>query len=378
MRGTPKEQAATVEPLIAQEGNTGESMWDLLSEEYMYCVPKRGDIRQAYVLDARPGQVLVDIGAKVSGVVGSRDLEQLEPEILALLVPGAEIPVYIIHVDSEGEAVVSIRMAQAAQDWERAQEYLEKETVFEGEVIGFNRGGALVRFGRIQGFLPASQILSVGRRTEDQDFSNQLQALVGRKLPLKIIEVDSSRRRLILSGRQAKHEWQATQRREFLAKLQEGDVCRGVVSSLCAFGAFVDLGSIDGLVHISELSWKRVQRAEEVLRAGQEVEVYVLSIDREKERIALSMKRLQSDPWVSAEERYQEGQVLEGTITNVLKFGAFAELEPGVEGLIHISELEEAAGESGEPVVQVGDKVPVRVLQVDAPRHRIALSMRDA
>ncbi len=382
MKGTSREETAGREPQpgpMEERGEaSAESMWELLNEQYMYCQPRRGDIRQATVLDVRPDEVIVSIGAKANGVVTLRDLEQLDEETRSLIKPGAELAVCVLHTDYNGEILVSIKMAQSARDWQRAQEYLEQGTIVEGEVIGFNKGGALVRFGHIQGFLPNSQIVSVGRRTPDSEPASHLKELVGQRLPLKVIEVDRNRRRLILSERQARREWQSAQRRQLIAALQEGDVRHGVVSSLCDFGAFVDLGGVDGLVHISEISWERVQDPGQVLHMGQEVDVCVLSVDRGKERVSLSMKRLQPDPWSAAIQKYHEGQLVEGVITNVLHFGAFAQLEPGIEGLIHISELgAEPTGEL-EGVVKVGDRLQLRVLQVDVARHRISLSARQA
>ena len=375
-RGKTAGRGPWQEPAGEQGETPAENMWELLNEEYMYCQPRRGDVRQATILDVRPEEVVVNIGAKVNGVVLPRDLEQLDEETRALVKPGAELPVYVLKPDFNGEILVSIRLALFVRDWQRAQEYLEQGTIFEGEVIGFNKGGALVQFGHLQGFLPNSQIVSLGKRAPGADYASYLQELAGQKLPLKVIEVDRERRRLILSERQARREWQSAQRRQLIAGMQEGDIRHGIVSSLCAFGAFVDLGGIDGLVHISEICWERVQRPELVLHVGQEVDAYVLAVDREKERVSLSLKRLQPDPWHVAVEKYHEGQWVEGVVTNVLHFGAFAQLEPGVEGLIHISELGvEPTGELGE-TIKVGDRLRLRVLQVDAARHRIALSAR--
>jgi len=353
-------------------------MWELLDEQYLYCEPRRGDIRQATILEVRPDEVIVSIGAKANGVVTLRDLEQLDEETRSLIRPGAELPVCVVNPDYYGEILVSIKMAQSARDWQRAQEYLEQGTIFEGDVIGFNKGGALVRFGHIQGFLPNSQIVSVSRRAPDSEPASYLKEVVGQRLPLKVIEVDRSRKRLILSERQARREWQSAQRHQLIAALQEGDVRHGIINSLCDFGAFVDLGGVDGLVHISEIAWERVQNPAQALKVGQEVDVYVLSVDRERERVSLSLKRLQPDPWIIAVEKYQEGQLVEGVITNVRHFGAFAQLEPGIEGLIHISELGIQPTAELEGAIKVGDRLQLRVLQVDVARHRIALSARQA
>ncbi|NLS79295.1 MAG: S1 RNA-binding domain-containing protein [Chloroflexi bacterium] len=354
-----------------------ESMLDWLNEEYLYCQPKRGDLRKATILEVKPSEVLVDIGAKMNGVVQDRDLVRLDEEVRAALKPGAEIMVYVLQPESEGEVIVSINMAQSMRDWQRAMEYLESQAILESEVVGYNRGGLLMQFGQIQGFVPTSQVSSLGRGSRSPDRDGALQEMVGRTLPVKVIEVDHRRRRLILSERQARREWEKAQREQFIAELQEGQTRHGVVSSLCDFGAFVSLGYIDGLIHISEISWERVNKPEQVLQVGQEVDVYVLSVDRERERIALSLKRLQSDPWSQAVEKYWEGQLVEGEITNVLKFGAFASIGDGIEGLIHISELADEVSDPAQ-IVQIGDRVQLRVLEVDKERRRIALSLKRA
>ncbi len=365
--GLPKDQGE----------QTTESMLDWLDSDYLYCQPKRGDLRKGTILSVSPDEVLIDIGSKMTGVVQDRDLSRLDEETRATLKPGAEIMVYVLLPESEGEVIVSINMALSMRDWQRAMEYLESQAIFESEVTGFNRGGLLVQFGQIQGFIPTSQVSSLGRGSRSSDREGALQQMVGQTLPLKVIEVDHRRRRLILSERQARREWEKTQREQFLSTLEEGQVRHGVVSSLCDFGAFVSLGYIDGLIHISELAWERVNKPEQVLEIGQEVDVYVLSVDRERERIALSLKRLQDDPWVAAVSEFWEGQLVEGEITNVLKFGAFASIGDGIEGLIHVSELADDVSDPTE-VVQIGDRVSLRVLEVDKERRRIALSLKRA
>jgi small subunit ribosomal protein S1 len=253
---------------------------------------------------------------------------------------------------------------------------MDEEEIIEEEITGFNKGGLLIQFGQIQGFVPASQVISMRRGSQGQDYQQALQDLVGEELPLKVIEVDHRRRRLILSERQARREWRQAQKEEFLEELEESQIRTGVVTSFCDFGAFVNLGVMDGLIHISELSWKRVDKPSDVLELGQEIEVYVLSVDRERERIALSLKRLQPDPWEEAAGKYQEGQLVECVITNVVRFGAFARLEPGIEGLVHISELAEGPVREPEDIVQVGERLLLKVIRVDMERHRIALSLR--
>ena len=241
----------------------------------------------------------------------------------------------------EGHPIVSIKRARQERQWRVAQEQFERGELLEAEVIDHNKGGLIVNLEDIRGFVPISQILNLKREdsADNAETQNKLQGMVGRKLQLKIIEINRNRNRLILSERLAVQEWRQRRREELLNELQVGEVRQGVVSNLANFGAFVDLGGADGLVHISQLAWSRVNHPSEVLKVGQKVEVQVLSVDKEKKKIALSIKRAEVDPWTTVEQRYTVGQLVQGTITKIAPFGAFARIEDGVEGLIHLSEL---------------------------------------
>lgn len=260
-------------------------------------------------------------------------------------------------------------------DWVRAEEYLASGQCLEVTISGYNRGGLLAYFGSIAAFLPASHLADPVAAGTPQVRMPALAARVGETLRVKVIEIDRERQRLILSQRCAEGDDHVE---SLLAGLQPGQVCSGKVTNLCAFGAFVDLGGFEGLVHISELSWGRVNLPVEVVRPGDEVQVLVLEINARAQKVALSLKRLRPDPWRGLEDRYHAGQVLEAVITNVVSFGAFARLEEGLEGLIHISELAEGSFMHPRNVVNEGDKVRVRVLHVDGSKHRLALTMRCA
>jgi small subunit ribosomal protein S1 len=246
-----------------------------------------------------------------------------------------------------------------------------------GNRIGHNRGGLVVPFGKVRGFVPASQIDRFPRRLEPEEKRRRLAALVGQRLALKVIEVDRRRRRLILSERAGRRAWRRKQRQRLLNELCEGDVLRGTVSTLCNFGAFVDLGGADGLAHISELSWGRIRHPREVVRVGDEVDVYVLRLDHERNRIALSLKRLQPDPWTLVDEKYEVGQLVEGVVTKVVRFGAFVEIEPGLEGLLHVSELADIAPRNPRDLVKEGDRLLVRIIRIQSWRRRMGLSLRE-
>jgi small subunit ribosomal protein S1 len=270
----------------------------------------------------------------------------------------------------ENEAPAPPAIGDEPSCWEQFLVYQEEDGTIELPVIGYNRGGLLVKWGDVVGFVPASQlcdvIVSGDEASRQEAFSNQ----VGCALTLKVIEVDPSRRRLILSERAARRVEEPDL--TVLDGLLPGDVCRGTVTNLCSFGVFVDLGGIEGLIHISELSWGRVTHPADVLQSGEEVEVYVLNVERERGRVGLSLKRLYPDPWETADSKYGIGEIFEGTITNIVNFGAFVCLEEGLEGLIHNSEWGQAASPQG---VREGDVVQVRVISLDSERHRMGLSL---
>jgi small subunit ribosomal protein S1 len=262
-----------------------------------------------------------------------------------------------------------------ARDWAAAQAAFESEQTVELEVVGHNRGGLIVAWNNLRGFVPASQLLDFPPFLSEEARKAELARRIGQRLSLRVIELDRAANRLIASQRAAT---EADRRRTVLAELRPGDVRQGTVTHLCDFGAFVDLGGIEGLVHISEISWGRIGRPSDVLHVGEPVEVYVMDTDAEQGRIALSLKRLQPDPWKTVEERYQVGQLIQGTITNVVSFGAFACVEPGLEGLIHISELAEGTFMHPRNVVEEGEVVTALVLSIDAGKRRLALSLRQA
>jgi len=362
----------------SSEEDAGSPMWKFLNEEYDYKRPKRGDIRYAEVMSIGDDEIIVDIGGKTEGIVPKGDLQRMGPEALAEIEVGDKVPVYVLRPESaDGDVIVSLNMARSMEDWRRAEKLFEDGDIFEGTVSGHNKGGLLVYFGRIRGFVPSSQLTGLGRRTGHESRMEMLSKMEGQEMTLKVIEVDRQRRRLILSQRAAAREWREKRKADLLNELQEGDILTGAVRNLCDFGAFVDLGGADGLIHISELSWRRVKHAREVLNVGDEVEVYVLRVDRERKRIGLSLKRLQPDPWHVAEEAYEVGQIVKGMVTNIVDFGAFARIEDGIEGLIHVSELSDGDF-APQDLVREGEELYVKILSIDADRQRMGLSLKQA
>jgi small subunit ribosomal protein S1 len=258
--------------------------------------------------------------------------------------------------------------------WDTAMQAFQEGQIITGIVTGWNRGGLLARWGQLQGFIPASQLKKVPVFEGEYSRDETLARWVGEELDLKIIELDKSRNRLVFSERASL--WGQQDVEELVKEIEPAQVRRGYVSNLCDFGAFIDLGGVDGLIHISELSWGRVSHPREFLHIGQEIQVHVLSVDRDNHRVALSLKRLQPNPWASVEERYQIGQIVGAKITSIVGFGAFAQIEEGMEGLIHISEISETRVTNLGELLTVGDNVQVRILHIDSAHHRLGLSTR--
>lgn len=344
--------------------------------------PRRGEIRKGTVARVAGNDVWVDIGAKSEGMIPAQEMELLSEEERAGIQVGQEITVYVVRTaDRDGGIVLSLGRAQEEKDWIEAERMMADQSIFDGSVTGYNKGGLIVKLGGLRGFIPASQVsLARRRRAEGDTLDQRWGKMVGEPIVAKVIEVDRKRNRLILSERAAAREAREALKERLIAELRPGETRTGTVISLAEFGAFVDIGGADGLVHSSEISWKRVGHPKEVLAIGQEVQVKVLGIDPERRRISLSLRELESDPWEQVAGNLREGQLLEGTITKLTKFGAFASLEGlgdiEVEGLIHISELADRRVEHPREVVDTGQKLRLRVIKLDRERRRIGLSLK--
>jgi small subunit ribosomal protein S1 len=330
----------------------------------------RGDVRVGTVLAHGPQGLIVDLGLKRDGVVLPAELEKLADAGLSLTV-GQVVSVTVVEPeDRDGNLIVSVYQPKQHQDWLAAEELLESGRLFEGTVSGYNRGGLIVPFGELRAFVPTSHVVDLPRGMPENERQSRLAALVGTTLGLKVIEVNRERQRLVMSQRDALREWREVRKSAALKDLADGQVHRGVVSGVRDFGVFVNLGDIEGLIHISELSWQRVKHPRDVLRVGQEVEVKVIKVDPTSQRVGLSLKQLQADPWQQVESRVRPGDWVEGRVTRLTSFGAFIDLGEGVEGLLHSSQM---AGSEG---VAEGETVRVRVVSVEAARQRIGLSLR--
>jgi small subunit ribosomal protein S1 len=352
----------------------------LLAEDFSFSFPRAGELREGQVVANLNNTVLIDIGAKSEGIILNSEVESLDSAMREKLAVGNSVPVIVVDPENQdGNMILSYVKAVEEEDWAMAQSYLESQDTYETAIIGFNKGGLLVQFGTIRGFVPMS-LLGPQRRSNVSRLSpeEQLRSNINEKLIARVIEVDRSRNRLILSERAAQKEIRAAERANLLSELQIDEVREGKVVNLADFGAFVDIGGLEGLVHVSEMSWQRIGHPSEVLDVGDVIQVMIIKVDLDRGRVALSIKRLEDDPWTSIEERYKEGDLVEVTITKLTKYGAFAHINDdfALEGLIHISEISEDRTVEPEDVLDSGQIVAARIIRVDAEQRQLGLSMK--
>ncbi len=362
-----------------QHNQNNQTMESLLNEQDLGVdLPQPGEIRTGMIASISQSQVLVSIGAKSEGVVSGRELDQLSAEERDALKVGQEVHVFVINAeDANGNVVLSMKRAQEQLSWENVDKLLANDEVIESKIIGFNKGGLIAGVEGLRGFVPSSQISALRRSQSTGDTPEQRwQKMIGQPISVRVVEVDRERRRLILSERAASTESRQSIKERVIEELEEGKTYSGRVTSLANFGAFININGADGLVHLSEISWDHIDHPREVLEVGQEVKVKVINVDREKKRIGLSIRALQEDPWRSRVEKYSVGQLVEGVITRLTKFGAFARLEGDIEGLIHISEISEHRIEHPKEVLKEGEVKSLRVIRIDSDQHRIGLSLR--
>lgn len=367
----------------SQEQPTNKMEALLEAEGLTIDFPKRGEIRKGTIASINNGQILVSVGAKSEGIIAGKEFDSIDEDTRKALEEGEEITVYVVTPeDSNGNLILSYNRALEEENWQKAEELMESEDSFVSKIEGYNKGGLLVPLGTIRGFVPASQI-GLGRRLTITGNSpeERYSEMVGETIDVCVIEVDRERRRLILSERAASSETRESIKERVIDELEEGEIRTGRVTSLADFGAFVNINGADGLVHLSELSWDHINHPSEVLEVGQEVKVKVISIDSDRKRIGLSIRRLKDDPWEDQVSILTEGQLVEGRITRLTNFGAFARLllddvEGDLEGLIHISEISEHRIEHPKELLHEGDVVTLRIIKIEEDTHRIGLSMR--
>ncbi len=382
---TQNDQTNTVgEETTNNQDQSDNKMEALLEEEGLNIdFPKAGEIRDGVIASISEGQILVSVGAKSEGIITGKEYEAIPPDVLSTFVLGHAIPVYVITPeDSNGNLILSFVRAVEEQSWLDAEALLTSTESFTSKIVGYNKGGLLVPLGTIRGFIPASQV-SLSRRLAitGETPEAKYKEMIGEDVEVRVIEVDRERRRLILSERAASSETREMIKEKFIDDLSEGEVRTGRVTSLADFGAFISIGGADGLVHMSEISWDHINHPSEVLKVGDEVKVKIITVDKERRRIGLSIRQLANDPWGKQVSDLKVGQLVEGEITRLTNFGAFAKLrraagESELEGLIHISEISERRIEHPKEVIHVGDIVTLRIVKIDEENHRIGLSIR--
>ncbi len=370
-----------------------EDMGQLLDQMGEMKSARRGDIVEGVIMraDASDG-LFVNIGQKSEAHVPVNEMRTVETDDIPSLAGGSIIAMVVRPESGDNPAILSVDRAVGEQGWRSLEKVMESGEVIEGKIAGFNRGGSIVEVEGVQGFVPMSQLVSVPRErfriyqeeasslsAEEQSSIQAAQsAELGRSIQMKVLEVNRSRNRAIFSERQAVQESRDALKAKLIAELEEGEVRMGRVTGISSFGAFVDIGGADGLIHISELSWSMVNSPEEIVSVGQEVDVYVLRVDAENMKIALSLRRLQPEPWETIQDRHNIGDVVDATVTKLTNFGAFARVEDSIEGLIHISELSARMINHPREVVREGDDVRVKILRIEPERRRLGLSLKQA
>ena len=373
----------------SQDADQIQDMGQLLESLDSMKTLHRGDIIEGIVMRADNDGIMVNIGHKSEGIVPPAEMKTLLPERMKEISLGDEIVTLVIKPETaEHGAILSVDRAVGEKGWKTLEDMTEtedSEVTLEGKVIGINRGGAVVEVNGINGFVPMSQLVSIPREIFRQDQEqeeagkqNDHSDLMDMLLELKVLEIDRSRNRAIFSERQAVQGKRDEKKSQLIQEMVEGETRHGVVTGISSFGAFVDLGGADGLIHISEFSWVPVGSPEEVVKIGDELDVYVLRVDLETRKIALSLKRLEPEPWQTIGEKFQVGDIVNARVTNITNFGAFARVEEFVEGLIHISELSTETLNHPRDVVSQGDNVKLKIIRIEPERRRIALSLKQA
>ena len=375
---------------LASEEDMGQLLDQMMGEIKNV---RRGDVVEGVVMRADTSDGLfVNIGQKAEAHVPANEMRTIDTTDIEGLVGGSIIAMVVRPESGDNPAILSVDRAIGEQGWRYLEKAMEAGEVIEGKIAGFNRGGSIVEVEGVQGFVPMSQLVSVPRERfriyqdggdglseeETESIQEAQSAELGRQIQMKVLEVNRSRNRAIFSERQAVQESRDARKAKLIEELEEGQTRSGTVTGISSFGAFVDIGGADGLIHISELSWSMVNSPEEVVSVGQKVDVYVLRVDAENMKIALSLRRLQPEPWETIHERHNIGDIVNATVTKLTNFGAFARVEDSIEGLIHISELSARMINHPREVVREGEQVEVKILRIEPERRRLGLSLKQA
>jgi len=362
---------------VAEKPEAELTMADLLDEYLPSKILRRGEIIDGKVMSRKPEGMLVDIGYKSEGFIPTKEMRTLTGEAAENLSIGDEIIAYVINPEgSEGSSILSIDRARGEQGWRILEKAMDSNESCKGVITGSNRGGAVVESEGVQGFIPLSQLVGPARELYVPGGEPPKEGFIGMEVEFKIIELNRRRNRAIFSERAALQAWKQIQKMRLVQELTEGEIRRGRVAGISNFGAFVDLGGADGLIHISELSWEPVKSPDEIVTVGAEIDVFVLRVDRENLKIALSLRRLQPEPWDEIETKFSVGQTVTGTVTKLANFGAFARIDRGIEGLIHISELAHQVIKHPRDVVNEGDELQLKIIRIEPERRRLGLSLK--
>ncbi len=360
---------------VPEEENTADQpgWFQDFVDHYDVDKPQQGEMLKGTILDIQDSSIVLDVGFKRDAIIPGQDIERVDPEIRDNLSIGDEIFVSVIRTPmGDDDLLVSLQRGLTYKTWIKADELAQSNEQVELEVVDQNRGGLLVAFDNLRGFIPNSHIPAIRRGTSTQLAGEIKSEMIGKTLPVKVIEVNQKERRLVFSARVV----QKGQRLKRLNEIEMDSVVKSRVVNIVDFGVFVDLDGVDGLVHKSEIDWERIPHPSKIFKVGDEIEVKVIGIDKEKERVSLSRKILLPNPWLKHVEKFQVGDLVEGLVVSVLDFGAFIELTEGLQGLVHVSEIGYANTEDPKAVVKKGDPVLVKIMSIDPDRERISLSMR--
>jgi len=372
----PADADAETAVAVADKPESELTMEDLLDEYLPSKVLRRGEIIDGRVMSRKAEGMLVDIGYKSEGFVPTKEMRSLADASDELSV-GDEIIAYVVNPEgNEGSSILSIDRARGEQGWRVLEKAMDNNESCKGVITGSNRGGAVVESEGVQGFVPLSQLVGPARELYVPGGEPPKEGFIGMEVEFKIIELNRRRNRAIFSERAALQAWKQIQKMRLVQELTEGEVRKGRVAGISNFGAFVDLGGADGLIHISELSWEPVKSPDEIVTVGTEIDVFVLRVDRENLKIALSLRRLQPEPWDEIEAKFAVGQTVTGTVTKLANFGAFARIDRGIEGLIHISELAHQVIKHPRDVVTEGDELELKIIRIEPERRRLGLSLK--
>jgi small subunit ribosomal protein S1 len=372
----PAEAEAETAVAVAEKPESELTMEDLLDEYLPSKVLRRGEIIDGRVMSRKAEGMLVDIGYKSEGFVPTKEMRSLG-EASGELSVGDEIIAYVVNPEgNEGSSILSIDRARGEQGWRVLEKAMDNNETCKGVITGSNRGGAVVESEGVQGFVPLSQLVGPARELYVPGGEPPKEGFIGMEVEFKIIELNRRRNRAIFSERAALQAWKQIQKMRLVQELTEGEIRKGRVAGISNFGAFVDLGGADGLIHISELSWEPVKSPDEIVTVGTEIDVFVLRVDRENLKIALSLRRLQPEPWDEIETKFAVGQTVTGTVTKLANFGAFARIDRGIEGLIHISELAHQVIKHPRDVVNEGDELELKIIRIEPERRRLGLSLK--